>query len=333
MSTQYYSISMYNGPSVFFSGYFFTQGKTITAMYETVGGITNFSNNLLVTPLTPYTNQGIDANTGNLSYDLFTYTINGAYVENDLIVDNVYGSANGTYPGFTLNGVALTSMTYFNLPGRPTVYNFGVSSLTPSTTYFVYDSYNQYYSGDFTAVITRISSYPSCFLEDTKILTNKGYIPIQTLRKGDLVQTLKHGYKQIDAIGKNVMHHKASDERIESQLYKYSPDKCPEVFEDLIITGCHSLLVDSFTCDQQILDVVKVWGTNVLFVTDDKYRLPAVVDENSTVYEISGIYTIYHLALENDIYGGNYGIFANGLLVESCSKQTLIEKSKMILIE
>ena len=30
-----------------------------------------------------------------------------------------------------------------------------------------------------------------CFKEDSKILTDKGYIPIQDLRKGDLVKTLK----------------------------------------------------------------------------------------------------------------------------------------------
>ena len=33
-----------------------------------------------------------------------------------------------------------------------------------------------------------------CFLEGSKILTDKGYVLIQDLRKGDLIQTWKHGY-------------------------------------------------------------------------------------------------------------------------------------------
>ena len=70
-----------------------------------------------------------------------------------------------------------------------------------------------------------------------------------------------------------------------------------------------------------------------IYVTDKKYRLPACADEKASVYEIPGSYTIYHLALENDNYFGNYGIYANGLLVESCSKRYLKELSNMLLID
>jgi hypothetical protein len=40
-----------------------------------------------------------------------------------------------------------------------------------------------------------------CFKENTKILTNEGYKPIQILKKGDLVKTLKDGFKSINMIG------------------------------------------------------------------------------------------------------------------------------------
>jgi hypothetical protein len=43
--------------------------------------------------------------------------------------------------------------------------------------------------------------------------------------------------------------------------------------------------------------------------------------------------TIYHIALENDDYYMNYGVYANGLLVETCSKRYLKELSRMELIE
>jgi hypothetical protein len=59
-----------------------------------------------------------------------------------------------------------------------------------------------------------------CFKEDTKILTDKGYICIQDLRKGDLVKTLNHDYKKIDMIGKRDVYHPCIKERIKDQLYK-----------------------------------------------------------------------------------------------------------------
>ena len=170
-----------------------------------------------------------------------------------------------------------------------------------------------------------------CFNEDTKILTNKGYIPIQDLRKGDLVKTLKHGYKAIDMIGKRDIYHAASKERMKDQLYKCSSTEYPNMLEDLILTGCHSILEDSFCSEEQVEKVREVYGN--IYITDDKYRIPACVDPRSSVYEIPGYYTIYHLALEHENYFMNYGIFANGLLVESCSKRYLRELSNMTLIE
>ena len=68
-------------------------------------------------------------------------------------------------------------------------------------------------------------------------------------------------------------------------------------------------------------------------VTDDKYRLPACADLRASVYETTGTYTIYHLSLENDDYYMNYGIYANGLLVETSSKRYMKEQSGMKLLE
>jgi hypothetical protein len=176
--------------------------------------------------------------------------------------------------------------------------------------------------------------YPTnipCFKEDTKILTNKGYIHIQDLRKGDLVKTLKDDFKQIVMIGKREIFHHALQERNKDQLYKCSQSEYSEIFEPLIITGCHSILVDNFTSEEQKNKVIKLLGNK--YVTDDKYKLPACCDHRASVYEKQGIYNIYHLALENNDYYMNYGIYANGLLVETCSIRYLKELSNMTLIE
>jgi hypothetical protein len=169
-----------------------------------------------------------------------------------------------------------------------------------------------------------------CFKKDTQILTMTGYKLIQDLRKGDLVQTLKHGYVPIYKIGFSEMEHPCLEERVKEQLYKCSPDNYPEVFEDLVLTGCHCILVDSIKSEEELEQIIEVNGR--LCSTDDKYRLPVCVDERSTVYEVPGTHTIYHMALEHDDYFMNYGIYANGLLVESTSKR-FMDTIKMTLAE
>lgn len=169
-----------------------------------------------------------------------------------------------------------------------------------------------------------------CFKKDTKILTDKGYIPVQYLRKGDLVKTLKNEYKAIHMIGKKLITHDASQERNKKQLFVYRREQYPEIIEDLVITGCHSILVDRFSSDKQREKTIETNGD--IYVTDKKYRLPAVADEKAVIFEASGDYLIYHIALENEDYYMNYGIYANGLLVETCSKRYLKECSEMTLI-
>lgn len=168
-----------------------------------------------------------------------------------------------------------------------------------------------------------------CFKEGTKILTMYGYMPVEQLKRGTMIQTLKNGYVPINMLGKKEIYHIAKEERIKSQLYKCSQTEYPELFEDLVITGCHSILVDNFASNEEREQSIEVNGA--LCVTDNKYRVPACVDKRTRVYETPGNYTIYHFALENNDYYANYGVYANGLLVETCSKRFIKEESDMIL--
>jgi hypothetical protein len=119
------------------------------------------------------------------------------------------------------------------------------------------------------------------------------------------------------------------EERIKDKLYVCTKNQYPELFEDLVITGCHAILVDEFKEGERnaTIDVL-----GLICVTDSKYRLPACVDKRAKPYEKEGKFTIYHIALENDNYFMNYGIYANGLLVETCSQRYLKELSNMTLI-
>ena len=172
--------------------------------------------------------------------------------------------------------------------------------------------------------------YIVCFKEDTKILTDYGYVPIQLLRKGDLVKTSKNGYVPINIIASRYMYNPICEDRIKDKLYVCTNEEYPTVFEDLVMTGCHSILVDDFR-EGEREKTQEVLGK--IYVTDNKYRLPACVDERAKPYEEEGVFTIYHIALDNDDYYMNYGIYANGLLVESTSKRFLTELANMKLLE
>lgn len=146
-----------------------------------------------------------------------------------------------------------------------------------------------------------------------------------------MIQTLRNEYKGIDMIGKREIYHYASKERIKDQLYECSQSEYPEILEPLVITGCHCILVDNFKSEEQKRNVIGI--NKKIYVTDGKYRLPVCTDDRASIYEKAGTYTIYHLALENEDYYMNYGIYANGLLVETCSKRYLKELSNMELID
>lgn len=170
---------------------------------------------------------------------------------------------------------------------------------------------------------------PSCFMEGTKILTDKGYLPIETLRAGDKIKTLKAGFVPIHAIGKRVIKNPRVEERVPEQLYVCSSKNYPEVFEDLIITGYHSFLTENFDNEKHIEETRKVLGK--IYITEDLYRIPICIDKRAEIYGKKGDVMIYHFALEHNDYYMNYGVYANGLLVESTSKHFLLEDSGMEL--
>lgn len=173
-----------------------------------------------------------------------------------------------------------------------------------------------------------------CFKDDSKILCFKEgceqYVKVQDIRKGDLVKTLKHGYVPVNMIGTTKLYNSGDMLRGPNRLYICSVDKYPELIEDLVITGFHSILEDNIS-EKQKEETIELVGN--IMITDNKYRLMACLDERATPYLEEGIFNIWHIALDNNDYYMNYGIYANGLLVETCSKRYLKELSGMILIE
>ena len=268
----------------------------------------------------------------------------------DYLPPNTYDVNASTYKN-TSNSIALAGtdpqnsvLTYiYESPSHGTLSRRGQNIVyTPNSgyignDYFTYYATNRYNLSSTPSIVTIIINEfePPCFKEGSKILCfnekerEPEYIPIENIRKGTLVKTVRNGYLKVDMIGKSIIYNSGNDERISNRLYVCAKDKYPGITEDLILTGYHSILVKHITDkERELINTV-----TPIYVTDRHYRLPAWVDERAIPYDIQGEFTIWHLALENDDYYMNYGIYANGLLVESCSKRYLKEIANMELIE
>jgi hypothetical protein len=210
----------------------------------------------------------------------------------------------------------------------------GTTNLTPNaynniTITVLSNEYNSY-----DWILTVFVSGPSCFLEGSKILclldNQEKYVPVEKIRRGTLVKTLSSGYKPVDMIGHAKVYNSGDSARIKNRLFRCSKKNYPELFEDLIITGCHSILVGDITEEQRAKSIEY---NNDIYITENRYRLIACLDDRAEPYEVEGEHPIWHLALENDDIYMNYGIFANGLLVETASKRMMKEYSGMELLE
>jgi len=174
---------------------------------------------------------------------------------------------------------------------------------------------------------------PNCLLEGSKILcfvdNEEKYIPIENMRKGMLVKTHTSGYKELEMIGHSKIYNPGHNVRSKDRLYKCSKKMYPELTEDLILTGCHSILVGHLTEEQRALSIEL---TRDIYITEDRYRLIACLDDRAEPYEKEGVYNIWHIALENPNIFENYGIYANGLLVETMSIRMMINFSGKELV-
>jgi len=248
---------------------------------------------------------------------------NGQLTVNFTPPSNNNGSPITSY-SYSLNGAAAQPA---NQSSSPIV----ITGLNNGTSYNVsIFATNANGPGQYSNAVQGIPQVnPPCFKKGTKILTYNGYVPIENLKKGDLVKTAKNGFVPLHAIGVKQIYHSPHMGRSPNALYKCSKQNYPELLEDLFITGYHAILVDDFHPGQREKTLALLGD---VYITGDKYRLPACIDDRTTLYEEEGDVTIYHFALENTIDYRNYGIYANGLLVETCSKRYLKEYSSMNMI-
>lgn len=269
--------------------------------------------------------------------DTFNYDGNS-----DLVIGNESGPSSGAaFGGY---------MTYFSWVKGTAMYsaNFTVSTTYPSivgNTVLMLSANGgePQFSGTLGGTVvnnnvsaasnvpTGFGSQPQpqnvlCFREGTQIAClvagHETLVPIESMHKGMLVNTYLHGYVPVELIHSTKIYNPSDNVRSKNRLYKLAPSQYPELTHPLYLTGCHSILVNSLS-EEENAETARLLGK--LFITDNKYRLMACIDKRAKPYRTSGIYTIWHFSLENDDYRKNYGVYANGLLVESSSKRMMRE--------
>jgi len=166
-----------------------------------------------------------------------------------------------------------------------------------------------------------------CFNEGTKILyMNKEfvdeYVAIEKLQVGDLVKTFKHGYRKIIKTINGKFRNNSNNWNM--CMYKMAKTESNGLLEDLIVTGGHSLLLDSISeVEQAKYDEMGLTEFSKEII-DGKRLVLSCVSEKFTPILDDNIYTYYHLLLENNNDANErFGIYANGVLSETPNENCL----------
>jgi surface protein len=170
-----------------------------------------------------------------------------------------------------------------------------------------------------------------CFKEGTKILckinNSEVYIPIEYIEEDTLVKTYKHGYKKCKInIREKLVN---TEEHSVNNLYYLPKSNHCKLFEDLYVTGSHSMLYDNLSIAENdaMNHLIKTYNTKfdikINNKIDDKYKLIAYYDKSFTEVRKDITLYIHHIVLENEDKNVNYGIYANGALTESIDEINL----------
>ena len=240
-------------------------------------------------------------------------------------------TTSGTSTSYILPDTIVAGITINTTTGQITY--SGIDQTITYTFYIMnYESANGlFWAYDIIQFTLDIVSSP-CYLEGTKILCriNNGlsYISIEDITIGTIIKTYKRGYKRVIHIGKcQIKKEPIVGTSNLNKLYILEKDKFPKLFQNLYITGAHSILVNNLPSKVKSLLTFANRVPNI----EDKFLLPAfannkcrLVAPEELIYSTntsksSTYHTVYHLVLENNNKYKNYGIWANGILSETLS--------------
>ncbi len=255
---------------------------------------------------------------------------------------SIYYMTGDTFAGrtYTLRvgdtqGAILGNATAATTGGGLTFEAFDVSTYKPGTTSLVVVD-----NTTGSVVGAPVALNIACFLESTLICKwdpvqrEEAWVAVETLKKGDFIKTSCSGYKRIQMLGRRRIHNAGPrNTNLDNQMHVFrvslAENREAGLFADLYVTGNHCVLRKTMAPELR-RKVTEVMGD--VYITEESYRVPACVDLGAEKWDHSGEVTVWHFALENTNRLWNYGVYANGLLVESSSLRYMEELAGMEII-
>jgi len=251
------------------------------------------------------------------------------------------GGATRNIEGLGYNTTNSTLYCILNSAGTRSIntVNLTTGDLTPFTTnlngqdniqYIAFDDAGNMYVNDIDSEVSGLYTTNTavvCFNKGTKILCmnhqlEDEYVAIENLNIGDFVKTFKHGYRKVSKTitGSFVNNPK----KWNMCMYKMAKTESNGLLEDLIVTGGHSILVDSLS-DAERAKYKEMGIPDFANQTIDKKHLVlSCVSDQFTAMQDTSVYHYYHLLLENnDDEEERFGIWANGVLTETPNVKTI----------
>ncbi len=243
------------------------------------------------------------------------YSTNLLVAANTFRVDTLADPGYYTYNNNQFDGTIFGSVVFnYTLNGYPYI-DLDYGNNGPNSVY----GYTQS-GGSGTELQSDVSvspiADPTCYNKGTKILCIDDVLkPIEELCVGDLVKTLEHGYKAVKYVKCRPMTN--NPDKWKNCMFKIKGG-------DLTVTGGHSILVDELSND--ILEKYKTNDVSLdrLVVEGKKLELAGLSDKFEKI-EDNDMYIYYHLVLENENETEEYGIYADGVLAETCSEKWFVE--------
>ncbi len=161
-----------------------------------------------------------------------------------------------------------------------------------------------------------------CFNEDVTILClnnnfDEEQIKVSDLKVGMLVKTFKHGFRKIIDIKYGSFNNDINDWR--HCMFKMSKNEHPHLTHDLILTGGHSILVDSLSDSEAKLNFERF--NSYVPIIDNKTVLLSSVSNLFEPIDNDNLFNFFHFILDNDNDDNvRFGVWANNILVETPSK-------------
>jgi len=264
-----------------------------------------------------------DPTNNQITHKVYSLRLGGDTTTPGILYDNVFHPALN---GVSKYGIALDIGRFVN--GIIVTCCSSSDDFSNDIIVYAYKSYEDVitqWSKKYRDVSTflAIPSTVSCFGEYTQISTDTGYKRIQDLVPGTLIETFLGGYKPLKCLGRRYITFFPGETLPENQLYCYMDT-------GLQITGKHCILVNDLT-EHQKWNIMNMYGK--LPKLDGLYLLPAMLDDNATCTNHIGVRYVYHIVLEGESHNHQYGIFANGMIVETCSYNDFINYSYMEIVK